>query len=280
MTTGCRPNSAPSFRSEVSCTLIPACRPSIAVCSEAVLDRHARERPGKVFAVFENGESWTYSDLHARVRRAAASLQALGVRQGEYVLSWQPNGPHAILTWFALNYLGAVYVPVNTAYRGALLAHVVENSGASLMVLHGGLADRLAVLPPGQLRRAIVDGAPNAPLALETDRLRRAGKRQRRSDRTGRTDRAVAYPKRDLHVGHHRCVEGRDVIVSASVVDLDGVPIRDRGRPRYGQPALVPCRRDRRGLPDAGEGRIGRGRRIRSAHRHSGAASDRRGPPS
>lgn len=133
----------------------------------AVLDRHARERPGKVFAVFENGESWTYSDLHARVRRAAASLQALGVRQGEYVLSWQPNGPQAILTWFALNYLGAVYVPVNTAYRGALLAHVVENSGASVMVLHGGLADRLAVLPPGQLRRAIVDGAPNAPLALE-----------------------------------------------------------------------------------------------------------------
>jgi crotonobetaine/carnitine-CoA ligase len=133
----------------------------------AVIDRHVVERPDKVFAVFENGESWTYADLHHRVRRAAAALQALGVRQGDYVLSWQPNGPHAILTWFGLNYLGAIYVPVNTAYRGTLLAHVIENAGASLIVLHGGLADRLAGVPPGTLRRAIVVGTPNAALGLE-----------------------------------------------------------------------------------------------------------------
>jgi crotonobetaine/carnitine-CoA ligase len=110
----------------------------------AIIDRHVVERPDKVFAVFEAGESWTYTDLHHRVRRAATALQALGVKQGEYVLSWQPNGPHAVLTWFALNYLGAIYVPVNTAYRGTLLAHIIENAGASLIVLHGGLADRRA----------------------------------------------------------------------------------------------------------------------------------------
>jgi carnitine-CoA ligase len=117
--------------------------------------------------VFESGELWTYRDLLVRVRRAAAALQALGVQQGEYVLSWQPNGSHALLTWFALNYLGAVYVPVNTAYRGTLLAHVIANSGASLIILHGGLADRLANLPPGTLRRAIVVGQPNADLDIE-----------------------------------------------------------------------------------------------------------------
>ena len=132
-----------------------------------LLDRHVVERPDKVFVVFENGESWTYAELHRRVRVAAAAFQALGVKQGEYVLSWQPNGPFAVLTWFALNYIGAVYVPVNTAYRGALLAHVVENAGAAMIVLHGALADRLAALPPGQLRRAITVGAPNAVLPIE-----------------------------------------------------------------------------------------------------------------
>ncbi len=134
----------------------------------AILDRHAAERPGKVFAVFESGESWTYGELHARVRRAAAALQRLGVRQGELVLSWLPNGPDAVTVWFALNYIGAVYVPVNTAYRGALLAHVVADLGASLIVLHGGLADRLAALPAGALRRGIVVGPANASLAFDT----------------------------------------------------------------------------------------------------------------
>jgi len=56
------------------------------------------------------------------------------------VLSWLPNGPHAIAVWFALNYIGAVYVPVNVSYRGRLLAHVIKNSGARLMIADARLA--------------------------------------------------------------------------------------------------------------------------------------------
>ena len=32
-----------------------------------------------------------------------------------------------VLTWFATNYLGAVFVPLNTAYRGQVLDHVVNS---------------------------------------------------------------------------------------------------------------------------------------------------------
>jgi crotonobetaine/carnitine-CoA ligase len=35
-------------------------------------------------------------------------------------------------TWFGLSYLGAVYVPVNLAYRGRILEHVDENADARL----------------------------------------------------------------------------------------------------------------------------------------------------
>ena len=39
---------------------IDARMPAVDRCVlRAVLDRHVRERPAKVFAVFESGESWT-----------------------------------------------------------------------------------------------------------------------------------------------------------------------------------------------------------------------------
>jgi len=109
-----------------------------------LVERHAHERGESVFALFSTGDQWSYARLRSNVRKVAASLQALGVKQDDFVLSWLPNGPHAVAVWFALNYIGAVYVPVNTSYRGRLLAHVIQNSGARLMVADARLADRLA----------------------------------------------------------------------------------------------------------------------------------------
>jgi crotonobetaine/carnitine-CoA ligase len=109
-----------------------------------LIERHARERGDDVFVLFSSGEQWSYARLRANVRKIAASLHSLGVKQDDFVLSWLPNGPHALAVWFALNYIGAVYVPVNVSYRGRLLAHVIQNSGARLMVADARLAERLA----------------------------------------------------------------------------------------------------------------------------------------
>ncbi len=127
-----------------------------------LLDRRARETPDKVFAIFEDGESWTYAELRRRVAQVAASLQAQGVAQGDFVMSWQSNGPITLLTWFGLNYLGAVYVPVNTSYRGRLLEHVIANSDATLMVADCRLLDRLQGIGLSQMKRVIAvgDAAP------------------------------------------------------------------------------------------------------------------------
>jgi carnitine-CoA ligase len=123
-----------------------------------VLERWARDRPQKVFARFEDGREWTYAATLEATLRTAAGLQALGVRQGDNVLSWLPNGPDALRVWFALNWLGAVYVPINTAYKGAILGHVVRNAKARLIVVHAGLADRLADIDTGALTTAVALG--------------------------------------------------------------------------------------------------------------------------
>jgi crotonobetaine/carnitine-CoA ligase len=64
----------------------------------------------------------------------AAGLAERGVAQGDHVAVWLFGGREGILTFFAINYLGAVFVPFNTAYKGSLLEHVLRNSDAELLV--------------------------------------------------------------------------------------------------------------------------------------------------
>jgi crotonobetaine/carnitine-CoA ligase len=117
------------------------------------LEHWARERPEQTAIIFHGGESWSWSEALEMTQRAAMGLRELGVCKGDHVLSWQPNNREALLTWFGLNYLGAVYVPLNVAYKGQLLQHVVQLSGARLMICHRDLAARLEDIELG----AVVD---------------------------------------------------------------------------------------------------------------------------
>jgi crotonobetaine/carnitine-CoA ligase len=51
-----------------------------------LIERHARERGDNIFALFSTGDQWSYARLRANVRKVAASLQSLGVKQDDFVL--------------------------------------------------------------------------------------------------------------------------------------------------------------------------------------------------
>ncbi len=123
-----------------------------------LLALNARLHPSLVLLKFDSGEHYTSVQLMAAVRRYAAGLQALGVQQDDYVLSWLPNSPLAVLLWLALNELGAVYVPINIAYKGRLLQHVIKQSGATLMIGDGRLLERLGTIEHGALQRVVAIG--------------------------------------------------------------------------------------------------------------------------
>ena len=91
-----------------------------------LLDRWADEQPDKIFAIFADGAR---GPIATRAGRRAALRPASrgGVKPGELVLSWLPNGPDARV-WFGLNYIGAVYVPLNIAYRGTILEHAIRSA--------------------------------------------------------------------------------------------------------------------------------------------------------
>lgn len=123
-----------------------------------VLEKRAEQHPDKPFMRLPDGDAISYGAFRASVERAAAGLAALGVKQGDYVNVWLPNGVDMVRIWFAINWLGAVYVPINTAYRGNVLAHVIANGGAELMIVASDLVERLAHIDRAQLRTLVVAG--------------------------------------------------------------------------------------------------------------------------
>lgn len=123
-----------------------------------LINRHAEEQPDETFVYFEDDTSWTFAELKERIVRYATGLQQLGVSQGDFVVSWLPNGPHAVQVFLALNYLGAVYVPINTGYRGGILQHAIARSGAALMIADARLIDRLTAINTSTLHTLVVTG--------------------------------------------------------------------------------------------------------------------------
>jgi crotonobetaine/carnitine-CoA ligase len=131
------------------------------------LTYHAERSPDKIFAIFEDGSSWTNGETLARTKRAASAFFRLGIRQGDRVLSWLSNSPEALLVWFASNWLGAVYTPINISYRGPLLEHVIAKSQAQVMVVEDGLVERLYEINLGQLDTVVIIGRATAPGSLK-----------------------------------------------------------------------------------------------------------------
>jgi carnitine-CoA ligase len=129
-----------------------------------MIERWARVQPHKVFAIFADGEQWTYAQTLSITIRTANALRALGVKQGERVLVWLPNGADCLRVWFGLNYLGAVFVPLNLAYRGALLEHAIGLSEARLTIAHAELHGRFKDINRKSLREAVILGDAPSPI--------------------------------------------------------------------------------------------------------------------
>ena len=133
-----------------------------------LIDDMAQRQPNQVYAVFEDGGSWTYAQMRALVVGKAAGLQKLGVKRGDHVAVWMANGRESLVAFFAINYLGAIFVPFNTAYRGAILEHVLANSDARLLIAHAGLLDRLEGINTAAISEIVTLGEPATKPAFAT----------------------------------------------------------------------------------------------------------------
>lgn len=129
-----------------------------------LLEKRVRQQGDKVFAVFVNGQEWTYRQTLEETRKVAAGLHSLGVAPQDRVVVWLPNGADHLRVWFGVNYIGAVYVPLNLAYRGGILEHVIRNARAETIVAHRDLVPRLADINLHGVKRVIVLGGESVDI--------------------------------------------------------------------------------------------------------------------
>jgi crotonobetaine/carnitine-CoA ligase len=91
-------------------------------------------------------------------------LQNLSLSKGDAVLIMLDNCGEFVDLFGACGASGVMQVPVNTEYRGNLLRHAIEASGAPVMIIDSAYADRLAdVQPFTRLDRLVVLGSGPAP---------------------------------------------------------------------------------------------------------------------
>jgi len=144
------------------------------------LAKRAAEQPGRDLLRMP-GQSLTYGEFDAEVNRLANGLLSAGIKPGELVGVMLPNCPEAALLWLALLRIGAVAAPLNTAFRGPGLAHLIDLCGCRLLVIDEAFLPAIAEVRSGlaKLERVVardelaeLRGAPEDPgLAVRDEDL-------------------------------------------------------------------------------------------------------------
>lgn len=99
---------------------------------ETLFARH--ETSDTTFLILPDGAELTYGDFLDLTRRLAAALVGFGVTTGDRVAVQVPKSPEALALYAACSQIGAVFLPLNTAYTASELAYFVTDSGARLLV--------------------------------------------------------------------------------------------------------------------------------------------------
>ena len=128
----------------------------------AFIDRHVAEGRGERIAIRWNDQAVTYAQLAANVNRAGNALLRLGIRPEERIVLAAWDSPEFVYSFWGAIKIGAVPVPVNTFLRADEYAYVLDNSGASALIVSPEIWPTVASFASRRLRHRIVIGEGNA----------------------------------------------------------------------------------------------------------------------
>ncbi|MGI9206429.1 MAG: AMP-binding protein, partial [Rhodococcus sp. (in: high G+C Gram-positive bacteria)] len=96
------------------------------------------DRLGDAEAVVDGDLRLTFTELTARIRRAAGAFAAAGIDKGDRVAIWAPNSAEWIVAAFGLLAAGGILVPVNTRYKEDEAGDIIRRSGAKAALVQNG----------------------------------------------------------------------------------------------------------------------------------------------
>jgi acyl-CoA synthetase (AMP-forming)/AMP-acid ligase II len=132
-----------------------------AIAWTSFVRRHAHVQSADV-AVRSDGKGTTYKELDARFDRIAAAFFSLGVRVGARVAILMANRTEYIEALGGIMRLGAIAVPLNFRLVAVEVAHLVHDSGATLLVVDEERAD--------VAREAVTASGGDAPVVVVGNR--------------------------------------------------------------------------------------------------------------
>jgi acyl-CoA synthetase (AMP-forming)/AMP-acid ligase II len=146
------------------------------------LVRASAERFPDLDGLIDGDLRMTFPELAARIEETSRAFMAAGLQAGDRVGIWAPNVAEWVFAALGAIGAGGVLVPLNTRFKGAEAAYVLERSGAKFLCTVTGFLDTdyVAMLrdagAPGALDQIVVlqGDAPDGTLAF-ADFLARAG---------------------------------------------------------------------------------------------------------
>ncbi|RZM84279.1 hypothetical protein C3B51_03995 [Pseudoalteromonas rubra] len=114
-------------------------QPICAQTGEALLPAMAlaQQRFAERTAVVCNEQSLSYAQFAQQAAQLAGHIRAQGVMPGQVVGIMMPRSIEMLVSMYAVLQSGAVLLPLDTSYPAQRLAHVVQDSGVSLILTQG-----------------------------------------------------------------------------------------------------------------------------------------------
>lgn len=124
-----------------------------------LIENRAQSLGDKVFLRFKDKE-YTYEEINRFSDRCANAFVAQGAKKGDKIAIMLPNCPEYLFIWFGSAKVGAVEVPINTAYKGEFLRHALDLSDSKILFISYEFLDRLKLIEDSlpKLEKVIVMG--------------------------------------------------------------------------------------------------------------------------
>jgi len=136
------------------------------------LARWAERQPDVVALEHVDGARLTYAELHAEALRWAGAFQRSDIEAGRHVGTLLPNEFDAYFTLLGLAWVGAVEVPINTAFTGSMLRYALDHADVSVLITTTAFLDRLVPivdqLPTLETIVVLDDPEPLGPSTVRT----------------------------------------------------------------------------------------------------------------
>ncbi len=110
-----------------------------------LLERNARKFPEEE-AVIGSGQRIRFKQLDDLANTVAQNLKEKGINKGDTIVLFMPNVPEFIVSYFAVQRLNAIIVPINAKLTKNEVAYILEHSDAKALIVHELLFDSIKEL--------------------------------------------------------------------------------------------------------------------------------------